>query len=149
MKKLTIILSALVILISASSFAKDETISAKIKIAFQKTFTSATDIHWKKVSEFYFADFRINNQDLSAAYNEDGELVSASRSISLSQLPLNISLALKNKFEGYSVNNTATEINMNGGETNYYIKAENAKHAITIKANTFGELSVVDKTKKK
>ena len=149
MKKLTIILSALVILISTSSFAKDEAVSAKIKSAFQKTFTSATDIHWKKVSEFYFADFRINSQDLSAAYNEDGELVSASRSISLSQLPLNISLALKNKFEDYTVNNTATEINMNGGETNYYIKAENAKRAITIKANTFGELSVVDKTKKK
>src|SRR5260221_10832697 len=104
MKKLTIILSALVILISTSSFAKDEAVSAKIKIAFQKTFTSATDIHWKKVSEFYFADFRINSQDLSAAYNEDGELISASRSIFLSQLPLNISLALKNKFEDYTVN---------------------------------------------
>ena len=51
MKKLTIILSAVVLLISASYFTKDETVSAKIKAAFDKTFTSASDVYWKKEKE--------------------------------------------------------------------------------------------------
>lgn len=148
MKKLTIILSALVLLVSASAFTKDETVSAKVKAAFQKTFTAATDVYWKRVSEFYLADFRINDQNLSAAYNEDGELISASRSVSLAELPLTVSFALKNQFENYTLENIATEVTIEG-ETNYYIKAENAKRAITIKATSFGDLSIEKKTKKR
>jgi hypothetical protein len=148
MKKLTIILSALILAISASAFTKDETVSAKVKAAFQKTFTSATDVYWKKVNEFYLANFRINDQSLSAAYDEDGKLISASRSVTLAELPLAVSFCLKNQFEGYTFQNIATEITLDG-ETSYYINAENTKRAVTIKATGSGESSIVKKAKKK
>ncbi len=149
MKKLTVILTALVFFISASSFApNEETVSAKIKSAFEKTFTSASQVRWNKSDGFYFADFKINDQVLSAAFNEEGELVGASRNIALSQLPLNISLALKDNYAGYAINNSVTEITTEG-QTNYYIAAENSKRIVTIKASASGDLSISKKTKKK
>ena len=149
MKKLTGILCALSLLISASSFhpPKDDTVSAKVKSAFEKTFASASDVNWKKVKGFYMVNFKENNQDFSAAFSEEGELMSATRNISLSQLPLSISLALQNKYQGYSIDNSVTELTVDG-QSNYYIKAENSKHSVTIKANSFGDLSVESKTKK-
>ncbi len=149
MKKLTVILTALVLFISASSFApNEETVSAKIKSAFEKTFTSASQVRWNKSDGFYFADFKINDQVLSAAFNEEGELVGASRNIALSQLPLNISLALQDNYAGYAINDSVTEITTEG-QTSYYIAAENSKRIVTIKASANGDISIVKKTKKK
>ena len=149
MKKLTAILTALVLFISASSFApNEEIVSAKIKSAFEKTFTSASEVKWNKSHGFYFANFKINEQVLEAAFDEEGELVGASRNIALSQLPLNISLALQNDYAGYAINESVTEMTTEG-QTNYYITAENSKRILTIKAGAFGDLSIDKKTKKK
>jgi hypothetical protein len=149
MKKLTGILCALSLLISASSFtaSKDDTISAKIKSAFEKTFTSAADANWQKVNEFYTVNFKVNGRYLSAAYNQDGELLGATRNITLSELPLNITLALKDKYADYTIDKSVTEMTVND-ETSYYIKAENAKKILTLKANSSGYLSLESKTKK-
>src|SRR5687768_8354672 len=126
MKKLTGILTALVLFVSASSFApNEEIVSAKIKSAFEKTFTSASDVKWNKSDGFYFANFKINQQFLTAAFNDEGELVGASRNIPLSQLPLNISLALQNDYADYTIA-SVTEMTTEG-QTNYYIAAENSK----------------------
>ena len=149
MKKLTGILTALVLFISASSFApNEEIVSVKIKSAFEKTFTSASDVKWNKSNGFYFVNFKINQQVLSAAFNEEGELVGASRNITVSQLPLNISLALQNNYADYIINGSVTEMTTEG-QTNYYITAENSKRIVTIKADAFGDLSIEKKIKKK
>jgi hypothetical protein len=148
MKKLTVILSALILAISASAFTKDVTVSEKVKIAFKKTFSEATDIYWKKINEYYLANFKMDSQNLSAAFDEDGQLVSASRGVYLTELPLTISLALKNQFDNYNLEPVVTEV-IGGGETNYYIKAENEKRTVTIKATTYGDLSIVKKARKK
>ena len=148
MKKLTGILTALVLFVSASSFApNEEIVSAKIKTAFEKTFTTASEVKWNKSDGFYFANFKINQQVLTAAFNEEGELVGASRNIALSQLPLNISLALQNNYADYTIAHV-TEMTTEG-QTNYYIAAENSKRIVTIKADAFGDLSIHKKTKKK
>jgi len=148
MKKLTGILTALVLFVSASSFApNEEIVSAKIKSAFEKTFTSASEVKWNKSDGFYFANFKINQQVLTAAFNDEGELVGASRNISLSQLPMNVSLALQNHYADYTIA-SVTEMTTEG-QTNYYIAAENSKRIVTIKADAFGDLSIHKKTKKK
>ena len=149
MKKLTGILTALVLFISASSFApNEEIVSAKIRSAFEKTFTSASEVKWSKSDGFYFANFKINEQILSAAFDEEGELLGASRNIALSQLPLNISLTLQNNYAGYSINESVTEMTTDG-QTNYYIAAENSKRIVNIKASASGVLTIEKKTRKK
>lgn len=144
------VLCGLSLLISVSAFTpvKDDTVSTKAKSAFEKTFASSSDVVWKKLGGFYMVNFKIDNQDCSAAYNEQGEFMSASRNITLSQLPLSINLALQSKYAEYSINKLAMEVTLNG-ESNYYIQAENAKHTLTIKANSLGTLSIENKEKKK
>lgn len=149
MKKLTVILTALVLFISASSFApNEEIVSAKIKSAFEKTFTSASEVKWNKSHGFYFASFKINEQIFSAAFNEEGELLGATRNITLSQLPLNISLILQSNYPGYSMTESVTEMTTEG-QTNYYITAENSKRIVTIKASASGEVTIEKKIRKK
>ncbi len=150
MKKLTSIVCALSLLISVSAFTpiKDDNVSAKIRTEFKKTFESASNVNWKKMNDFYLASFTVNNQNFTAAYTESGVLMSASRDITLSQLPLNIRLALQDKYAGYNIGNNLTEI-MIDSETSYYIKAENKKCTLNLKANSNGDLSVESKTKSK
>lgn len=149
MKKLTTALTALIILISASAFStKRDLISDKIKSVFEKTFINATDVKWKKLNEYYLADFTVNNQNASAAFNEKGELLSAARSITLNQMPLIVMLNLQARYPDYTFSNNITELTSEG-VTSYFIKAENAKHIVTIKGNALGDLNIEHKTKKK
>ena len=148
MKKLTTITAALLLLISASAFTPSDTeVSVKIRTEFQKNFTAAKDVSWKKTNDIYFATFKINEQALSAAYNEEGELVGATRTITLADLPLSVSLAVKNAYEGYTIDDTVTEL-VNDGQTKYYLTAENAKYKIDFTASE-GSLNIEKKTKKK
>ena len=149
MKKLTTMLTAFIMLVSATAFsAEKDIVSEKIKTAFEKTFINASDVKWKKLHEFYLADFRINEQNASAAFNENGELISAARNITMDQVPLAVTLNLQNRFSGYTLANVLTELTTDG-ITSYFIKAQNAKRILTIKASAFGDISVEKKTKKK
>ena len=148
MKKLTVIFAAFSLLLLASSFAlPPDSVSTEIKSAFQKIFSSASDVNWKKVNNYYLATFKVNNQEATAAFNEEGQLMSASRSLTLSQLPLIINLALQNQFPEYTFEKSVSEITIDG-QSNYYIKGENEKRIIIIKANGSGNLNIESKRKK-
>jgi hypothetical protein len=148
MKKLTAILAASAFLISASAFTPlPDTVSEKIKVAFEKTFAPSSEVSWKKVNDYYLATFKINNQPATAAYNADGQLMSASRSLTLSELPLTVNLALQSQFPEYIFEKMVSEITLEG-QSHYYIKAENEKRIVIIKANGDGTLSVESKLKK-
>lgn len=147
MKKLTIITAALFLLFSASAFTTtDADVSAKIKNGFQKDFSLVTDVIWQKAQDIYVATFKVKDQEMAAAYDDEGMLVSVSRYVKLSDLPLSISMALKNQYADYKINDSVIELLKDG--TNYFITAENAKTKLKIKADAFGGLSVVSKTKK-
>ncbi|MBC7423500.1 MAG: hypothetical protein H7334_08625 [Ferruginibacter sp.] len=148
MKKLMTVLTALVLLVSASAFATTDspTVTEKVKVAFEKDFKKASGVSWTKKSEYYFAWFTINNVTVSAAYNEEGELVCTSRDVEMSQLPLNVSLVLSQKYAGYTLPQNATELNYEG-ETHYYVTISNEKQALKLKFRPNGEVSVDEKIK--
>lgn len=147
MKKLTTIVAALLLLISVSTFATDVNVSSKIKSSFKKDFTSYSNERWTIKEDAYIVSFKQNDQDLAAAYNEDGDLLSVSRTITLSQLPLSVSMALQNKYSGYAITDSVIELSAEG--TSYFINAENAKYKVRMQADTAGGLNVINKTKKK
>jgi len=148
MKKLTTIFAASILLISANAFTPPpDSVSNEIKTAFEKIFSSAFDVSWKKVNDYYLATFQFDEHEATAAYNKDGQLISASRMLTLSQLPLNISLALQNQYPEYTFENLVSEI-MKDGQNNYYIKGESEKKIVILKANGSGALTVESKTKK-
>ena len=149
MKKLQKILAAAMLLFATSAFAINgpEKVSTKVKAEFERNFAGAVKVSWEKSDDFYFAYFELNTKEISAAYNEAGELLGISRVIATTQLPLNISMAVAQKYEGYSVAKTVTEITYEG-QTSYYVNVENNKHTLKLKCFGNGEISVDKKIKK-
>jgi hypothetical protein len=149
MKKLVTVLTVAAMLFSSFAFAIDGTkVNARIKAAFSNDFSAASDVSWEKLSDFYFAKFLINNIELKAAYNEEGELVGTSRSIESSLLPVSISLALDKKYAGYTFSQEALELTYNG-ETSYYLSVSNDRQVLKLKCSFSGNIDVVGKIKRK
>jgi hypothetical protein len=147
MKKVTTILTAIILLFSVTAFASEgEKVTAKVKLAFEKDFIKAKDVNWKKKGEFYFASFIMNEVLVDAAYNEDGELVGTSRNISTAQLPLVLSLILSQKYGQYTISAEATELSYNG-ETHYYVTVLNWKQALRLNCKPNGEVTIDKKIK--
>ena len=147
MKKIKIVLTAIVMLFTVCAFALEPvTVAPAVKAAFEKSFSKAKEVSWDKAEDFYFASFRLNNVNVGAAYNEAGELVGTSRKIQTKELPLSISLAIAEKDAGYAVDKAATEITYEGS-TWYYVSVKGKTQLIKLKASASGELAVQTKTK--
>lgn len=156
MKKIKTVLTAIVMLLSISSFAhrapvaKDpepEKVTAAVKAAFESDFTKASVVSWQKTDEFYFASFLLNNVNVEAAYTETGELVGTSRKIAAQQMPLNISLALAEKYKGYQVDDTVTELTF-ASVTRYYVIVTNESQTLKLKCLSDGDIQIENKVKK-
>lgn len=149
MKKFQTILVALTLLVATSAFAASgpEKVNAAVKKSFTQQFTTASNVNWEKADDFYFAYFTMNNKDVSAAYNEQGELIGTSKVVDAAELPMAITVAIAEKYSGYTAGKTATEIHYDG-QTSYYITVENEKQTVKLKCLANGDLSVAGKTKK-
>ena len=148
MKKFKTVLTAIVTLFASSAFAMGpENVSPKVKAAFENDFSKASQVKWEKTSDFYFASFTLSNVKVDAAYNEVGELVGTARGILAEQMPLNISLAIAEKYDGYKVDKTAIELSYEG-QTRYYITVENDRQVVKLKCYSNADIEVESKTKK-
>ena len=149
MKKLKTFFVAVTVLLATSAFASagPEKVSPKVKAEFEKSFTGAVNVNWKKNADYYFASFTLNSNEVSAAYNENGELVGVSRIIATTQLPINVALAISSKYQDYDVAKTVTELNFEG-QTSYFVVVENSKQILKLKCNSSGDIMVNNKTKK-
>ena len=155
MKKMKTVLTAIVMLLSISSFATEtkkvstdpEKVTPVVKAAFESDFSKATVVKWEKTDEFYFASFLLNNVKVDAAYSEKGELIGTSRRISADQMPLSISVALADNYGGYEVDNSVVELT-HESVTRYYVTVSNKTQTVKLKCYSNGELEVESKTKK-
>jgi hypothetical protein len=149
MKKLQTVFAAVSLLLTTSVFAVNgpEKVSPTVKMAFEKSFTGASNVSWEKNDDFYFAHFKLETREMDAAYNENGELLGVSRIIAVGELPLNISRAIADRYPGYTVANTVTEISYEG-QTKYYVNVSNSKQALKLKCNTNGEIDIDKKAKR-
>lgn len=148
MKKIKTVLTAIVMLLSVSSFATDpENVSAAVKAAFQNDFAKASVVKWDKTDDFYFASFLLNDVRVDAAYTEEGELIGTSRNIQASQMPLAVSLAIAEKYNGYQVSDVVTELTF-ASATRYYVTVSNEKQSVRLKCFNNGDIEVESKIKK-
>ena len=101
MKKITTMLTAVLMLFSIFAFANEgDKVSALVKAAFLNDFSSASTVSWEQSKGYYFATFTINQLEVNAAYSEAGELVATFRSIEFNQVPLSVSMALSKNIGG-------------------------------------------------
>lgn len=149
MKKFKTILAAVTLLVATSAFAAKgpEKVNAAVKKSFTQQFSTASNVNWEKTDDFYFAYFTMNNKEVSAAYNERGELVGTSKIIAVTELPMAISVAIADKYSDYTTAAKATEINFDG-QTSYYISVTNQKQTLKLKCLANGDIYTESKTKK-
>ncbi len=155
MKKIKTVLTAIVMLLSISSFATEdkknspdpEKVTPVVKAAFENDFSKATLVKWDKTEEFYFASFLLNNVKVDAAYTENGELIGTSRRIVADQMPLSISVALAEHYNGYEVDDSVVELT-HQSVTRYYVTVSNKSQTVKLKCYSNGDLEIESKTKK-
>ena len=146
MKKLTTVLTAIVLFVSASFASPTIDVSAKIKAEFEKDFSSVTNLIWQTKDNYSIASFKMNDQEYSAAYDDDGNLLVVSRYVSKSQLPLAVTHALNKRYAGYTFSNTVIEVSAE--ETLYVLTGENEKYSVRIKVEASGFITIMDKLRK-
>ena len=155
MKKIKTVLTAIVMLLSISSFATEtkkgspdpEKVTPVVKAAFENDFSKATVVKWEKTDDFYFASFLLNNVKVDAAYTENGELIGTSRRITADQMPLSIAVALADNYGGYEIDNSVVELT-HQSVTRYYVTVSNKSQTVKLKCYSNGELEVESKIKK-
>ncbi len=149
MKKMMTLVTAAALLFTTTAFASggEEEVAVKVRQAFRKDFAGALKVNWETKENYYFAEFMLNNTRFSAAYDEEGQLIAASRVIKTDQLPLALTQALGDRYPGYEQAKTVTEVT-HEGQTNYYLSVANEKQVLYLKASPNGEISVEKKMRR-
>ena len=147
MKKLTTILTALVLFFGTQSFTPAIPVTAAVQQSFTRHFGAVTTVVWEKTGDYYFATFTVKDQETTAAYDETGELIGTSRRIAIASLPVSVSTELNEKYAGYSFSAEAIEIDYSG-EVLYYFTAQNETKFLKLKATSEGSVSVIEKIRK-
>ena len=133
--------------VAASAFAKDtKKVNSLVARNFRVEFANASNINWATTDNYIKASFVIDDEKMEAFYNEKGEKIASSRTISIDELPVKAKRSLAKNYAGYTVKET---IEFEGiDDSGYYISAENEKESVVLKVNNTGGLTPFKTTKK-
>lgn len=146
MKKMILGLAAL-IFSSTALWANDVKVNQDVLNAFKKAYSDVNQVKWEKSGELYLASFTDqNNQQRVSYFNESGELVSATRTIPIEQLPIRVMEDINARFGKPDMDYTAMEVAM-ASETFYLVNIRDAKHKYLVKSFGNGETTIVRKEK--
>lgn len=125
----------------------EKNINKEALSSFTRTFKNAKTVNWETYKNLYLANFSLNNEQLTAIYDETGEYISTSRDIEFAELPLTLSLALNNKFNFFQKIGIVSEVSYSN-YTTYYFTIETKTKYLRIKGSPEGDLWVTEKMKK-
>jgi hypothetical protein len=139
-------LAALLIGFTASAAPSPNEISEKVKKAFTETFTSAQDVTWHEYETYAQANFRLDEVQIRAQYDENGRLLKTIRYYKEKQLLPNIVSKLKQRFTGKEIGGI-TETSSDE-EVSFVINLKDDKHWYIVKSDVYGNLQQVEKYKR-
>ncbi|HEY6064190.1 MAG TPA: PepSY-like domain-containing protein [Chitinophagaceae bacterium] len=103
MKNIFIVLTA-AITISLSASCQGLKVPEAVKNAFAARFPAATNVSWgKENAKEYEAEFKLNNNSVSANFGLDGSWVETESVIPVSELPAAVKTAVSTKYPGGSI----------------------------------------------
>jgi len=151
MKKLAVFFSLLLILISSFGY-KPGNIDEQILRSFATNFPKAQKVTWQELQETYVVSFVEEDIRMRIIYLRNGKMSNFIRYYSEENLPLEIRLNIKKKFQDKRIHGV-TEENIISGiddhtKTVYHIKLEDSTSWLTIKADKNGKLKVIEKLNK-
>ena len=144
MKK--VLVFACAIFITASTFAKDGNVSARVQKAFETTFTDAQNVVWTNTDSVYTVKFTQDGAATTVNYDEQGNFISSRRYYQNAKLPIDIQCKLQKQFSGKTVYGV-TEIAF-ADNVFYFVKLEDATTWTSIRINNAREIEVLEKLNK-
>jgi hypothetical protein len=121
-------------------------VNEKILKAFKETFTNATDVTWHEYEKYTQANFKQDDVQVKAQYNDDGVLIKTFRYYTEKQLLPNIVAKLRKKYPGKEVAGV-TELTSDE-EVSFVINLRDDKNYYIVKSDIFGNLQQTDKYKR-
>ncbi|MFL5742444.1 MAG: hypothetical protein ACJ75B_19630 [Flavisolibacter sp.] len=134
MKRLFLVLTLSLSLVSIRSFANGIEVSGNVLESFKNSFKNASDVSWSMVDHYYKASFVINDQHISAFFDQEGQIIAMTRNITTNQLPISLQLSLKKNYGNYWITDLF-EMNDDQG-ISYYVSIENGDATVVLKSNT-------------
>jgi len=145
MKK--IILSITAVIFSIIAFAAAPVaVSEKVLSAFNKSFKDAKEVVWSEYENFYEVKFTHNAVQAMISYDEEGNILRSRRYYFEDMLPLLIKAKIDKRYSNkkiYGITELASD-----AEVAYYIILEDDKAWLTIKSDSYGNMSTYEKFKK-
>ena len=137
-------------MLTATTFANvDPTVddvNEKVLKAFQETFPVVNEVKWKEYTNYYTVSFKQHDIQSEVRYDKDGNFLSSLRYYKEDMLPLSVLHQLKKKYSKKTIFGV-TELIV-GSDVAYFVKLEDEKSWMTIKADQQGNLSVYEKLRK-
>ena len=151
MKKLFIILSAM--LMSFSLIARDPGgIDEKLLHSFSTNFPTAEQVHWYEMPKAYVVNFVVGGIRSRVIYLKNGKVSEFTRYYLEGNLPFLVRSKVKEAYPDKSIFGVIEVTTVSDGGNNstvvYYVKLESDKNWLTVKSDTEGNLSVVEKYRK-
>ena len=128
MKKIVLTLVTALIVVT-SVFATEE-VTSEVLEAFNAKFPGAKEVSWSSGRNYYKATFIFSGTQMVAWYEMSGKLISVTRNMSSTELPLYLRNSIKNNYTNYWITDLVEESNKNG--FTFYITLENADYKIIL-----------------
>jgi len=107
--------------ISCAQKVNEKDLPAPVKTAFNNKYPGAANIKWgKENAKEYEAEFKLNNNNVSANFKDDGSWVETETIIAVTDLPVSVSTAIKTKYPRSSVTK-AEKLEKPGNKTLYEV----------------------------
>jgi hypothetical protein len=135
-----------VLLVNSAYANGNENVNEKVKAAFKQEFVQASEVSWHKADNYYKAEFKMNDDVLTAYFSEDGELMGVIRNLASTELPINLQTSLKKEYSGYWITELFEFARKDA--SGYFITVENADQVITLQSGDGSNWSTFRKVKK-
>lgn len=126
-----------VIAISLSANCQSLKVPSVVKNAFAAKYPGATNVEWgKENAKEYEAEFKLNNENVSANFGLDGTWIESETVIPITNLPAAVSSAVIQKNPGATIT-MAEKLEMPGGKLLYevFFKINGKKKSIELNAD--------------
>lgn len=120
--------------------------SQKVLHVFNQTFKNAENVNWLTVENTYIATFVQNDIRTSITYDKNGNFLSSKRYYGEANLPFNVLLKVKEKYEGKTIG-IVTELLQEDGII-YSINLEDTENLYVIESSSNANLHLRSKFKK-
>jgi hypothetical protein len=140
MKKLFI--AALIVLAAGSTaFAADAAkISRQMKTNFEILYPRATNVSWSEAPQFLSATFTVDEEEMTAFFAKDGDLIGTTQKLELNQIPAK---AIKKIKKNYATFNITEALEFTSGDTSkYYVMIEDGNRKQILEVSGFGDITV-------